>query len=462
MKIKSLHISKEDIAKSKHGIKVTFANKNILQPNYIFGSVVDERKPGRIYYTMLNNPLQFSTLRKISKEVQKIGNGAFFAAMGMRQTYALYMSNVKVIGKFAFAYNLNNGLDTNRTLYLPYTLKYIMKYAFLFNTSLSYVIIPDSVEYIDEGAFNGCVNLKQIIFLGKTKDQIQQMDHYEEWCNTYDVVYVPGIVDGQQNPYLDVLEGYDENNIIKNPKYSLDYGVNTTGLSLEDIMIKDPEPAPSPSDQEQIEANKETMYEDFGVDDLEGYQNDENNLFDDMSHEAEDNSDETEEPPDPYSTPTPKEEPGLPPLILPPWRPLPPPQDDDPPSDPQEDEPTDDPIEIPPWTPPTDPTDILETQPPDLPFPINKVKDVIDTWESDPDYNQKPTGEDSPGGVPPHPYPNGDGTSTEYGQGKTNIGDVTIIVSTRTVRDDTNGDTSTFAIGVDVVSVFKAIGNLFD
>ena len=61
---------------------------------------------------------------------------------------------------------------------IPNSVKSIGEWAFDNCTSLTSIEIPDSVKSIEYHAFNGCTSLKEIVFEGKTIDQIKAMNNY--------------------------------------------------------------------------------------------------------------------------------------------------------------------------------------------------------------------------------------------------------------------------------------------
>ena len=65
-----------------------------------------------------------------------------------------------------------------KKIVIPESVKRIGDVAFYSCTSLKSIEILESVEYIGYLAFDGCTSLEEIIFKGKTMDQVKAMDWY--------------------------------------------------------------------------------------------------------------------------------------------------------------------------------------------------------------------------------------------------------------------------------------------
>ena len=61
---------------------------------------------------------------------------------------------------------------------IPNNIESIGCCAFINCTSLTSIKIPDSVEWIENYAFVDCTSLKELVFEGKTIDQIKAMNNY--------------------------------------------------------------------------------------------------------------------------------------------------------------------------------------------------------------------------------------------------------------------------------------------
>ena len=81
--------------------------------------------------------------------------------------------SVTSIGYTAF-YDCNS----LKSIKIPNSIKSIGNYAFENCISLTSINIPSSVEWIGHCVFENCTSLKQVVFEGKTIDQVKAMDNY--------------------------------------------------------------------------------------------------------------------------------------------------------------------------------------------------------------------------------------------------------------------------------------------
>ena len=65
-----------------------------------------------------------------------------------------------------------------KSIEIPESVEYIGDGAFQDCTSLMSIKIPESVKIIGTWAFYNCPSLEEIIFKGKTINQVKAMDHY--------------------------------------------------------------------------------------------------------------------------------------------------------------------------------------------------------------------------------------------------------------------------------------------
>ena len=61
---------------------------------------------------------------------------------------------------------------------IPDSVTYIYSFSFFCCESLKSITIPDSVKSVGDSAFCYCKSLKQVIFKGKTLDEVKQMKNY--------------------------------------------------------------------------------------------------------------------------------------------------------------------------------------------------------------------------------------------------------------------------------------------
>jgi hypothetical protein len=81
--------------------------------------------------------------------------------------------SVTSIGKAAFIY-----CTSLTTMTISNSVIAIGDFAFSYCTSLISVTIPNSVTSIGDYAFEGCRNLNEIVFKGKTLEEVQSMRSY--------------------------------------------------------------------------------------------------------------------------------------------------------------------------------------------------------------------------------------------------------------------------------------------
>lgn len=79
-------------------------------------------------------------------------------------------TKLKIVGQFTFEFN-----DTLTTIILPDSIEKIEDYAFRNCTSLNRIEMPDTISCIEPSAFIGCISLKQIVFKNKTMDEIKKI-----------------------------------------------------------------------------------------------------------------------------------------------------------------------------------------------------------------------------------------------------------------------------------------------
>ena len=77
-----------------------------------------------------------------------------------------------------YLFDKNGKIDDIKKIVIPESVKRIGDVAFYSCTSLKSIEILESVEYIGYLAFDGCTSLEEIIFKGKTMDQVKAMDWY--------------------------------------------------------------------------------------------------------------------------------------------------------------------------------------------------------------------------------------------------------------------------------------------
>jgi len=81
--------------------------------------------------------------------------------------------SVEYIENYAFAYYKNL-----KSIEIPDSVKRIRNWAFECCENLKSIVIPDSVKRIGDGAFWNCESLKSLSFKGKTMKQVKKMKNY--------------------------------------------------------------------------------------------------------------------------------------------------------------------------------------------------------------------------------------------------------------------------------------------
>ena len=107
----------------------------------------------------------------IPDSVKSIGEYAFGNCTSL--TSISILDSIKSIGDGAF-YNCAH----LTSIKIPDSVKSIRSWTFDNCTSLKSISIPDSVESIGHSAFHDCTSLKEVVFKGKTLEEVQAMDFY--------------------------------------------------------------------------------------------------------------------------------------------------------------------------------------------------------------------------------------------------------------------------------------------
>ena len=103
--------------------------------------------------------------------LEQIEDDAFNGCMSL--TNITIPDSVKSIGNAAFA-----SCTSLTSIRIPDSVKSIGYEAFWNCTSLKSIQIPDSVKIIGYEAFTGCNSLKEVLFKGKTIEEVKKMDCY--------------------------------------------------------------------------------------------------------------------------------------------------------------------------------------------------------------------------------------------------------------------------------------------
>ena len=104
-------------------------------------------------------------------EIYAIENNAFVGCASL--TSISIPDSVENIEYAAFA-----DCRSLTSISIPNSVKRIGTDAFLNCTSLKSISIPNSVESIGYYVFAGCINLKDVVFKGKTIDEVKAMENY--------------------------------------------------------------------------------------------------------------------------------------------------------------------------------------------------------------------------------------------------------------------------------------------
>ena len=108
---------------------------------------------------------------EIPDNVKRIEEAVFFNCTSLQNVEIL--EGVESIGESAF-----RNCPSLKSIKIPDSVKSIGDGAFQYCTSLKSVKIPKSVKSIGESAFRDCPSLKEIIFKGKTMDQVKTIVWY--------------------------------------------------------------------------------------------------------------------------------------------------------------------------------------------------------------------------------------------------------------------------------------------
>ena len=75
-----------------------------------------------------------------------------------------------------------------KKIVIPNSVESIGSLAFFYYRSLKNIEIPESVEYIGNLTFYNCTSLKEVIFKGKTMDQVKTMNNYPWGINDKSII----------------------------------------------------------------------------------------------------------------------------------------------------------------------------------------------------------------------------------------------------------------------------------
>ena len=89
-------------------------------------------------------------------------------------TKCIIPDSVTSISSWAFSY-----CKSLTSIIIPDGVTSISSFAFSHCISLTSITIPNSVTYICNTTFYGCNALKEVIFKGKTLEEVKQMDNYQ-------------------------------------------------------------------------------------------------------------------------------------------------------------------------------------------------------------------------------------------------------------------------------------------
>ena len=134
------------------------------------GKIDDIRKVKNIGDWAFSNYTSIKSII-IPDSVESIGSYTFAYCTSLK--HITIPGSVKSIGDGAFA-----GCTSLESITIPDSVRSIGDDAFYHCKFLKSIIIPDSVESIGYWAFKGCASLNEVIFKGKTIDQIEAMDNY--------------------------------------------------------------------------------------------------------------------------------------------------------------------------------------------------------------------------------------------------------------------------------------------
>ena len=107
----------------------------------------------------------------IPNSIKNIGTYAFYNCISLREI--TLPNNVTSIGNDAFY-----RCKSLKSITIPDSVKYIGLEVFSYCRSLESITIPDSVKNIGNNVFSYCESLKEVIFKGRTLEEVKQMKDY--------------------------------------------------------------------------------------------------------------------------------------------------------------------------------------------------------------------------------------------------------------------------------------------
>ena len=107
----------------------------------------------------------------IPNSVTNIGNSAFYYCELLKEI--TIPDSVTSIGEYAFY-----SCESLKEITIPNSVTSISKHAFSWCNSLTSITIPNSVTSVGRLAFWNCKSLKEVVFKGKTLEEVKQMDNF--------------------------------------------------------------------------------------------------------------------------------------------------------------------------------------------------------------------------------------------------------------------------------------------
>jgi hypothetical protein len=122
---------------------------------------------------------------KISRYYVFVSNDGVFNWFDLKGNHIKYPNDLVGVVEYLSGMCIPNNISK---CIIPDNIKHIANGAFFNCHSLTTVYIPSTITYIGYYAFETCDALKEVIFKGKSLEDVKQMDNYIFWTNDESII----------------------------------------------------------------------------------------------------------------------------------------------------------------------------------------------------------------------------------------------------------------------------------